>query len=113
MYGAVKESIPVGRRRSYTPPHGGATLEFWSEGGMVCLEDQASGEYIVLTQAEARERFAAIAKGLHKIDLFATGDTYFQELHRGYSRLTDDFYDVLREARAQGDPMESVVVDRK
>jgi hypothetical protein len=114
MFGIqVKESCPVGPRYKYVVPWTGVVMHYWAEGGMVCVEDQTTGEYSVWTQAEARNHFKVIGTSLLKMDIFSVDDAYFRDLKTDYGRLAHSFHQVLQDARAQGDPMEDVVVQRK
>lgn len=98
-------------RRFLVKTFSGATFEIWAAGGGVWLEDQSDGEAIWLTQEEVLERFTQ-AGILNKIaDRYSTSDTFFRAIRDADRPLVDALHEVLKDARAQGDPMDDVEVE--
>jgi hypothetical protein len=110
----VNHELPkVGRRYCYRAPHNNCCIEFWAEEGMVYLEDQNTGEFHSLTQAEAKEYFQNIGIVYTKVDIFSVDDSYFKDMKPEYRNLLLDMQSVIHDAKEQGDPTEAYAIQRK
>ncbi len=71
-------------------------LLFWASNGLIRIEDQLTGEFNSITRKEALLRAKAINEEISNV---VYGDER-EELHRAVENLIE----VVKEAKAQGDP---------
>jgi hypothetical protein len=88
-------------------------IEFWAEGGLVALEEQNTGQFVTLTQDEARAHFAIILEQYRIVYQKSTNDRYLQQVRDLFRALTCNLDAVLQDAKEQGDPTPDAVMGKK
>ena len=95
----MSELKKVGKRRKYMD------LEFWSENGLIYMEDHRDGSFQVLTRFEAFERAQQMAEEAPRMK-------YYDE-QIALLKMVEQMCDVVQEAKDQGDPMDDEVRKQK
>lgn len=71
-------------------------LDFWAQNGMICMEDQGSGEFYVVTRREFLERTLSV-NGANRREMGLDQRDTLQ-------RVVTDMIECIKEAKHQGDP---------
>lgn len=111
--GPTSISNKVGPRRRVVMPFTGHPYDLFADGGLVAIEDAVTGEYITVTITDAVARFKQAGILSERADKYATDDTYYREMRDEWRPLVAALEEVIREARAMGDPCVDVVAERK
>lgn len=78
--------------------------EIWAEGGMIRIENQSDGEYVVLTCEEAKER----ARSFNQAYKDQQGSEYWRQ-----KQIAEILHNCIRDALTQGDPTDADVTKAK